>query len=92
MLMHLKLAGKLDGVRGIVFGEMLDCVQTPAQGYSLEEIVMRVVGELGIPVAYGLRSGHVSRQNMTLPIGVSALLNVGGTGVTLEILEPATVL
>jgi hypothetical protein len=29
---------------------------------------------------------------MTLPIGVSALLNVGGTGVTLEILEPATVL
>jgi hypothetical protein len=26
-----------------------------------------------------------------LPIGVSALLNVGATGVTLEILEPATI-
>ena len=90
MLMHLKLAGKLKGVRGIIFGEMLDCVQTLNQGYTLEEVVMRVVGELGIPVAYGLRSGHVSHENITLPMGVSALLNVGGTGVTLEILEPAT--
>ena len=25
MLMQLKLAGKFAGVRGIVFGEMLDC-------------------------------------------------------------------
>jgi muramoyltetrapeptide carboxypeptidase len=90
MLMHLRLAGKLNGVRGLIFGEMLDCVQVPNQGYTLEEVVMRVVGDLKIPVAYGLRSGHVSRQNMTLPIGVSVVLNVGGSGVTLEILEPAT--
>ncbi len=90
MLMHLKLAGKLDGVRGIIFGEMLDCIQTPGQGYTLEEVVMRIVGQLGIPVAYGLRSGHVSRQNISLPIGVSGLLNVGDSGVALEILEPAT--
>ena len=90
MLMHLKLAGKLDAVRGIIFGEMLDCIQAPGQGYTLEEVVMRVVGQLGVPVAYGVRSGHVSRQNITLPIGVSALLNVGDSGAALEILEPAT--
>ena len=90
MLMHLKLAGKLDGVRGLIFGEMLDCVQAPGQGYTLEEVVMRVVGDLRVPVAYGLRSGHVLSHNITLPIGVSAVLNVGGSGVTLEILEPAT--
>jgi muramoyltetrapeptide carboxypeptidase len=90
MLMHLKLAGKLDGVRGLIFGEMLDCVQAPGQGYTLEEVVMRVVGDLRVPVAYGLRSGHVSSHNITLPIGVSAVLNVGSSGVTLEILEPAT--
>ena len=29
MLMQLKLAGKLADVRGIIFGEMLDCTQTP---------------------------------------------------------------
>lgn len=90
MLMHLKLSGKFKDVRGLIFGEMLDCVQAPGQGYTLEEVITRVVGELGIPVAYGLRSGHVSHHNVTLPLGVSALLNVGGTGVTLEILEPAT--
>jgi muramoyltetrapeptide carboxypeptidase len=90
MLMHLKLAGKFAGVRGIIFGEMLDCIQTQKQGYTLEEVVMRVVGDLGVPVAYGLRSGHVSRQNITLPLGVRAALNVGSAGVTLDILEPAT--
>jgi muramoyltetrapeptide carboxypeptidase len=90
MLMHLKLAGKFAGVRGIIFGEMLDCVQSPDQAYTLEDVVMRVVRELRVPVAYGLRSGHVSRRNITLPIGVAAVLSVGASGVTLEILEPAT--
>jgi len=91
MLMQLKLAGKLSGVRGIVFGEMLDCVQTKDQGYTLEEVILRVVRDLGIPVAFGLRSGHVSRGNVTLPIGVRASLTVGGERVRLEILESATV-
>ena len=59
--MHLKLAGKLDGVRGIIFGEMLDCAPVANQAYTLEEVIMRVVGDLGVPVAFGLRSGHVSR-------------------------------
>ena len=90
MLMHLKLAGKLAGVRGIIFGEMLDCVQTANQGFTLEEVVVRIVGDLNVPVAYGLRSGHVSRQNMTLPMGVQVLLNVGSSGVSREFLEPAT--
>ncbi|HUM04782.1 MAG TPA: LD-carboxypeptidase [Terriglobales bacterium] len=89
MLMQLKLAGKLDRVRGIVFGEMLDCRQSPDQDYTLEEVVMRVVGDLKVPVAFGLRSGHVSRANITLPIGVRARLNVGND-VTLTILEGAT--
>lgn len=90
MLMHLKLAGKLSGVRGLIFGEMLDCVQAPNQGYTLEEVVMRIVEDLKVPVAFGLRSGHVSRQNITLPIGARAVLNVGSSGVTLEFTEPAT--
>jgi muramoyltetrapeptide carboxypeptidase len=89
MLMQLKLAGKLAEVRGIVFGEMLDCVQNKDQGYALEEVVLRVVGDLGIPVAYGLRSGHVSRRNITLPIGVLASLNVSRE-VSLRFLEAAS--
>lgn len=88
MLMHLKLAGKLDGVRGIIFGEMLDCRQSADQPYTLQEVITRVVGDRGIPVAFGLRSGHVTRANITLPLGVRAKLTVEET-VRLEILEPA---
>ena len=92
MLMQLKLAGKLADVRGIIFGEMLDCMQNSNkdQGYTLEEVVLRVVGDLGVPVAYGLRSGHVSRGNITLPFGVQAALGVTASGVNLKILEAAT--
>ncbi|MGA9527892.1 MAG: LD-carboxypeptidase [Terriglobales bacterium] len=89
MLMQLKLAGKFVGVRGIVFGEMMDCWQSADQDYTLEEVVLRVVGDLGIPVAFGLRSGHVTRANITLPIGVRARLEVNGA-VNLKIIEPAT--
>ena len=89
MLMQLKLAGKLNGVRGIVFGEMLDCRQSPDQDYTLEEVVMRLVGDLKIPVAFGLRSGHVWRSNVTLPIGVRARLEVR-TEIKLRFLEAAT--
>ena len=90
MLMQLKLAGKLADVRGIIFGEMLDCIQDKDQGYALEEVVLRLVGDLGVPVAYGVRSGHVSRGNITLPIGVRAALNVGSREVSLKIQEAAT--
>jgi muramoyltetrapeptide carboxypeptidase len=89
MLVQLKLAGKLADVRGIVFGEMLDCLQNTNQGYTLEEVILRVVGDLGVPVTLGLRSGHVSRQNVTLPFGVRSALTVGSE-VNLKILEAAT--
>jgi muramoyltetrapeptide carboxypeptidase len=89
MLMQLKLAGKLVGVRGIIFGEMLNCVQNANQPYTLEEVIMRIVGDLGVPVACGLRSGHVTRGNITLPLGVRTRLTVRGKDVDLEFLESA---
>jgi muramoyltetrapeptide carboxypeptidase len=89
MLMQLKLGGKLDGVRGIVFGQMRECMQTANQSYTLEKVVSRIVGELGVPVAYGMRSGHVTARNITLPIGVRAGLTVDGGRVSLKILGAA---
>lgn len=87
MLMQLKLAGKLTDVKGIIFGEMRDCVQAANQGYTLEEVISRVVGDLGIPIAYGLRSGHVTAGNIALPFGVAAELKVHGSQIGLSILE-----
>jgi muramoyltetrapeptide carboxypeptidase len=89
MLMQLKLGGYLGQVRGIVFGEMLDCVQTAKQDYTLQEVVMRIVGDLGVPIAFGVRSGHVSAGNITLPFGVDAKLSASAGEVKLTILESA---
>ncbi len=90
MLMQLKLAGKLQGVRGLLFGEMPGCQQQPEQPYTLDQVLLRVAGDLGIPVAYGLRSGHVERENITLPIGVRASLEVKKE-VRLAVMEAATI-
>src|SRR5262249_43830518 len=92
MLMQLKLAGKFSGVRGIVFGEMLDCTQPGTQPYRLEDVIMRVVGDLGIPIAFGLPSGHVSKSNITLPFGINVALDVTESHASLNMLEPATLL
>ena len=89
MLMQLKLAGKFDSIRGIVFGEMKDCLQAANQGYMLQDVIRRIVAQLGVPVAYGVRSGHVSASNLTLPIGVPATLNVSHDLVRLKIVEAA---
>ncbi len=89
MLMQLKLGGHLDSVHGIVFGEMLDCFQNATQDYTLQELVQRIVGDLGVPVAFGLTSGHVTSGNITLPFGVKANLSVRGAQVSLKIAESA---
>ena len=89
MLMQLKLGGHLKNVRGLIFGEMLDCRQSPTQDYSLEEVIKRIVADLNIPVAHGVRSGHVSKRNITLPFGVAAKLSAQADGVSLKILESA---
>ena len=87
--MQLRLAGKLDRVKGFVFGEMIDCVQPSGQDYTLQQVIMRALESYEVPVIYGLRSGHVSHGNITLPIGVQAELVADKSGVSLRILEPS---
>jgi muramoyltetrapeptide carboxypeptidase len=91
MLMQLRLAGKLNGVRGFVFGEMLDCAPPKGESYTLQQIIMRVLAPYDVPVVYGLKSGHVTSGNITLPFGVQAELEADGANANLRILEAATV-
>lgn len=88
MLWQLRKARKLEGVLGIVFGEMLDCASSGAPASLLEEAILSALDGLEIPIAIGLRSGHVSRENVTLTFGVEAELAVGDSA-QLEILEAA---
>lgn len=88
MLWQLRSAGKLDGVCGIVFGEMLDCVSPGAPPHLLEEVLVHAFKDFEIPIVMGLRSGHVSRDNVTLTFGVNAELHAADDA-QLHLLEPA---
>lgn len=88
MLWQLRHAGKLDGICGIVFGEMLDCASPGAPPSLLDEAILSALVGVDVPIAIGLRSGHVSRENVTLTFGVEAELSVGDTA-SLRILEAA---
>jgi len=90
MLTHLRLANKLEKVRGFVFGEMLDCLPPQGETYTLQQVIMRVLEPYNVPIVYGLKSGHVSSGNITLPIGVQAELEAEGANASLRILETAT--
>jgi len=86
-LMHLKQAGKLRGVTGIVLGDFPES-NPPAGTETVKDVVRRVLAPLGIPIVFGAPIGHTSRPMLTLPLGVQARLSADGEG-KLEILEPA---
>ncbi|HTA80488.1 MAG TPA: LD-carboxypeptidase [Terracidiphilus sp.] len=88
MLWQLRAAGKFEGVRGIVFGEMLDCNSPGAAPDLLDKTILSALDGVDVPIAIGLRSGHVSRQNVTLTFGVEAEL-ICDSDVRLNLLEPA---
>jgi muramoyltetrapeptide carboxypeptidase len=77
MLTQLKQAGKLDGVCGIVFGEMLNCINRPDQGYTLEEVVLDILEGTTFPILYGFPTGHTTHPNVVVPFGVRAKLSLG---------------
>lgn len=88
LLWQLRQAGKFSRVRGIIFGEMIDCVSPGAPSDLLENTILSMFKDFPGPIAIGLRSGHVSRQNVTLTFGVKAELDLGKAP-ELHLLEPA---
>jgi muramoyltetrapeptide carboxypeptidase len=88
MLTHFKLIGKLESVRAFIFGEMKDCIQVENQGYTLQEVILDVLGGLKKPIFFGFPSGHVSGLNWTIPFGVRSRVS-SSPRFRLEILEGA---
>ncbi len=86
-LLHLRYAGMLDQVKGIVFGDMRQCVGE-AENALLESAILHALRDFAGPVAIGLRSGHVDGANVTLTLGVRVRLELTGE-VRLEFLEAA---
>lgn len=89
ILLHLRWAGRLDSVRGIVFGDMKQCVG-PEDMQLLEDAIQHSLRDFAGPVAIGLRSGHVSEPNISMPLGVQCALDCQGEP-ELTFLESAVV-
>ena len=89
-LLYLTQVGKLQGVRGIVVGELAGCEwhehTSAPRSKTLENVLEDRLGRLGIPVLYGLPLGH-GESIATLPLGVEA--TVDADALTLTIGEAA---
>jgi muramoyltetrapeptide carboxypeptidase len=79
MLLHLRYAGLLERVTGIVFGDMRQCVTDDEAAY-LDRAILHALRDFDGPVGIGLRSGHVGGANITLPLGISAALDFTEAG------------
>jgi muramoyltetrapeptide carboxypeptidase len=77
MLQHLNFAGCLDHVAGVVFGDMAANVSEQEMPL-LESACLHALREFDGPVTLGLRSGHVNRGNVSVPLGAWVALE-GGT-------------
>jgi len=85
MLTHLRLAGMLDSVAGILLGEFHDC--NPESGdYTVEETLRENLVRLGVPILAKFPAGH-GPDNWALPLGVRVRLDCGAREV--EALEAA---
>lgn len=89
MLWQMRQVGKLEGARGIVFGEMLNCTSPGAPSSLLEDVIKHSLADFEGPIAIGLRCGHSSHSNVTLTFGVEAELHTTERDAQLHLLEPA---
>jgi muramoyltetrapeptide carboxypeptidase len=91
MITHLKQADKFQALRGVIFGEMPNCAQNANQGYTLQEVLVDLLHEFTFPILYGFPTGHTSRPNVIVPIGVRARLDLTSSAPIFELLESAVI-
>lgn len=72
-LVHLRRAGVLDGVVGLVFDDFHACVAAPGRA-STRDVAAEHAAALGVPAVYGLPLGHGKGQR-TIALGALATLD-----------------
>lgn len=82
-LTHLRNAGKLDGVAGVVIGDMPGKHSGEIQELSLEDVLEELLQPLGVPVIAGLPIGH-GKHHATVPIGALATLDADAGTLTVD--------
>lgn len=72
MLTHMKQAGKLERIQGLVVGEMVGCQEE--ETLKLESVILDLFRDDEIPIILGFPSGH-GQANLTIPLGVDVTLD-----------------
>jgi len=85
MLTQLRQTYDLRQASGIMLGIFEDC-EGGSGSLSLMEMLEDRLGDLNIPVIYGMSFGHIQHQ-MTLPIGINAEMDTANA--SLKLLETA---
>lgn len=89
-LWHLKRAGKLENIAGVMLGEMISVVESDVPyGITIWDSVMELFADKNIPIVGDAPIGH-GDHNLTLPLGLEATLNVTNTSASLTLEEGAT--
>jgi len=78
LLTHLRQAGKLDGVAGVVFGTMATCPVVDDVG--ARDVIRACFADAPYPVGFGLPAGHHpmdagEAENLALPLGIRVTLD-----------------
>jgi muramoyltetrapeptide carboxypeptidase len=83
MFTQLRLAGKLDHLAGLVWGECHNCAAKTSPPYQMSEVYDRILSRLKVPVLTGLQFGHTDDQ-FCWPYGVMATLDAGRGELVIE--------
>jgi muramoyltetrapeptide carboxypeptidase len=87
MLAHLRAAGALARLRGVLVGRLTGLARQIEDGsFGVDQVLEHYFAPLGVPVVYGLPVGHIDDQ-WTIPLGVRA--RIDGDAGTVELLEAA---
>jgi muramoyltetrapeptide carboxypeptidase len=78
LLTHLRLAGVLHKLRGVLVGDIAG-----VEAQALDRLLKQTLEPLCIPVLSGWRSGHCN-PNLTLPMGALVKLDAGNQQLALE--------
>lgn len=79
---RLRLAGRLDGLAGLVVGQFTD-YRVDANGETMEQMISRMVAPYTFPVAFNAPIGHVD-GNLPFVEGCRAKLDVSSTEVVIR--------
>ncbi|HKB86513.1 MAG TPA: LD-carboxypeptidase [Ignavibacteriaceae bacterium] len=86
MLTQMRMAGKFDRAAGIALGVFKDCKPSEKSSFdssfTLIEVLKSRLGDLNIPVVYGMSFGHV-KNKFILPVGIKAELDASKQTITL---------